>query len=141
MWFSRKHLDPVYQVDTVGLSRVQQIAACRAALEFVRPRADRLQLEVPWQWAESWPEDVVEAASILAPKREAYEVTGWVTPIEEHHWKAFVALAPFAFTADVWSFHMTELADVSNEATIIVVRIPPHDLARLRDAVAPARVT
>ncbi len=130
----------MFSVETSHLTRPEQIAACGAALDVVRERADRLQIDVPWDHAASWPEEVVEAASVFAPRRRDYECSGWIAPISQRQWLAFRALAPYAFSSDVWTADMRLLADVNDEGSSITVHVESDDLSRLREAVAPAYV-
>jgi hypothetical protein len=141
MWFRSRQAD-VYFVDTTRLTREQEVEACRAALEIVRPNVDRFQCDIPWDNRGSWPREVVEAATVLAPlpknpaTSETYQLTGWVSGFTDHTWEAFVTFAPYAFGADAWTVDMSWLIDVNDEGTSVAVCLPPDRLAQLQRSVA-----
>lgn len=123
---------------TDDLDDDQLATACRAALDHVRGEADRLQIDVPW--SDSWPPEVVAAAKVFAPRRREYELSGWVTPVENHQWEAFVLLAPYAYTSDVWTADMKPLAEVDDEGSVIFVYLPEADVEGFCRTLSPARV-
>jgi len=149
VWF-RNRLADQYVIDTSLLTREGQVDACRAALRIVRPDVERFQCDVPWDISGSWPEEVVEAATVLAPlpddatPKPTYRTTGWVLDFGNETWDAFVAFAPYAYSADAWTSRMKFLVDVSDEGDRLSVRIAPDQLEDFKnlvgvvDAVVPA---
>lgn len=143
MWFGNRR-EGQYVVDTSRLTRDQEIEACRAALQFVRPNVHRFQCDVPWDNKVLWPGEVVEAATALAPlpqnftPKQTYQLTGWITGFAEDTWNAFVTFAPFSFGADAWTADMEWLIDVDDEGTSLAIRLSPDRLADLQHAVSGA---
>lgn len=93
MWFRRPRR-VLYGIETAHLSREQEIVSCRAALRLVAEHVHLLQVDVPWDNAASWPDEVVEAALVFVPRRKGYEGSGWITPVDDRQWQAFCTLAP-----------------------------------------------
>lgn len=145
MWVRDRFVDQ-YVVDTSGLIREQQIAACRSVLQFVAADVDHFQCDVPWGERESWPREVVQAAAILAPLTEGtpskkeYKHTGWVREFSDVTWQAFVVFAPYAYSADAWTVDMKSLAEIEDEGTSLVVRVPPAKLRQLEQAIPNADI-
>lgn len=135
-----------YVVDTSRLTREQEVDACRAALQVVRPYVDRFQCDVPWDNRGAWPHEVVEAANVLAPlpvgptSKETYQMTGWVSDFEDETWDAFVTFAPYAFSADAWTADMNWLLSVSDEGTRLSVRVTQDRLGDFKHSVIGADV-
>ena len=118
----------------------QLATACRTALAHVRGEADRLQIDIPWSESETWPPEIVAAAKVFAPRRSEYELSGWVTPVEDHQWVAYVLLAPYAFTTNVWTADMKPLAEVDDQGSVIFVYLPEAEVEGFCRALSPARV-
>lgn len=125
---------------TDDLDDAQLATACRAALAQVRGEADRLQIDIPWSESESWPPEVVTAAQVFAPRRREYELSGWVTPVSDHQWEAYVLLAPYASTSDVWTADMNLLAEVDDQGSVIFLYLPEAEVEGFCRALSPARV-
>lgn len=141
MWFRNRYLDK-YVVDTSGLTREREVAACRAALALVRPEVGRFQLIVNWPEGDnSIPDDVRQAALVFVPRENHYEMTkGWITDISDRVWQAFVTLAPYTLSADVWTEEMEWLLDIDDEGRSLVVRVLPERLQKFKESVPGARV-
>lgn len=139
MWFRNRKRDQ-HVVDTSGLDREQQIAACRAALELVGPEVDRFQCDVPWDREADWPADVREAAAALVPVDSGHRTSGWIRGFSEDVWRAFVTFAPYAYGADAWTKDMKFLAEVNDEGTSLTVRVLPERLRDFEQEVHGARV-
>ncbi|KAA1374564.1 hypothetical protein [Aeromicrobium fastidiosum] len=145
MWFRKRH-DDVYGIDTSLLTVEQQVDACRHVLRLVRPFVDRFQCDVPWDNRHGWPDDVVEAAAVLAPLPEnaspknTYRLTGWVRDFDEATWAAFTTFAPYAFAADAWTEDMKLLASLSDEGDRLSVRLSPDLLSDLTSSIPVAAV-
>lgn len=133
MWF-RKRRDDWHVIDTSTLTRAREVEAVRAALRAVLSCVYRFQCDVPWDNRPSWPPEVVEAASVLAPlpqdaaPNETYRMTGWVTDFDHETWEAFTLIAPYAFGADAWTLEMECVFDVSDEGSRLAVRLEPDHL-------------
>jgi len=141
VWFRRQRDDRWdLSVDTASLTHEQRVIACRAALGQVRPDADRLQTDVPWGQSESWPDDVRAAATVFRDPARGYGSSGWVTPVSDRQWDAYLLLAPYAYNSDVWTSGMTPLADVNDEGSVIAVRLPEDRIEAFHQALAPAQV-
>lgn len=145
MWFRNRNIDQ-YVVDTSHLRRELEIAACRAALRLVAPDVYRFQCDVPWGNRDSWPDDVIAAATILAPlpenatPKQTYQDTGWITNFPETVWQAFVTFAPYAFSSDAWTDDMKPVVDINDEGTSLVVRVLPGQVRQFEQAVPEADV-
>lgn len=139
MWFRSRKLDR-HVVDTSGLDREQQIAACTAALLLVAPDVDRFQTDVPWDRAGDWPADVREAAAALVSVHSGYQTSGLIRDFSGDTWRAFVSFAPYAYGSDAWTKDMKLLAEVDDEGTSLTVRVLPEQLPEFQDLVHGARV-
>lgn len=145
VWF-RKRREDEYVVDTSQLTREHVVDVCRAALELVRPDVDRFQCDVPWDNKRSWPPEVVDAATVLAPlpagvgPTQTYQSTGWVTGFTDTGWDAFVTFAAYSYAADAWTADMERLIDISDEGTRLGVSMSPDRLAILRRSLKGAEV-
>lgn len=146
MWFRSRNVD-VYDIDTSNLTRTEQVAACRATLEHVGPVVERFQCDVPWGQAGSWPDDVKDAAEVLAPRPngtppDKYLLTGWVTDFSVATWRACVTFAPYAYDSDAYTVDMKFLAQIDDEGTSVAVRVLPEELERFRESLpAGAKLT
>jgi hypothetical protein len=129
-----------YVVDTSRLDRASEVAACRAALEFIAPDVDRFQCDVPWSREADWPVEVVHAASLLVPVHSGYQTSGWIQDFSDVVWRAFVVFAPYAYSSDAWTADMTFLGEVNDEGTPVTVRVLLEQLQQFRQSVHGADV-
>lgn len=129
----------MWAIDTAGLADGERAELVRDLLKLVRPVAARFQTDVPWGTSTSWPADVEAAATVLAPGRR-YASTGWLDAEDDRAWGAYVCLAPFAYSSDVWAADGVELVSLADEGTSVSVRAHPAVRAGLERIVPAARL-
>ncbi|GAA3521065.1 hypothetical protein GCM10022234_16140 [Aeromicrobium panaciterrae] len=129
-----------YVVDTSRLDRASEVAVCRATLELIAPDVDRFQCDVPWSREADWPTEVSQAASLLVPVHSGYQTSGWIQGFSDVIWRAFVAFAPYAYSADAWTAEMKLLGEVNDEGTSLTVRVLPEQLQQFGQSVHGADV-
>lgn len=136
-----------YVVDTDGLSRSTEIAACRLALRLVADEAHTFATDIPWSQQADWSAEVRAAARRLTTRskgrrgeKDVYRHTGVVSAKDVDDWSAFVAFAPFAFDAAVWAEDKAELASLADEGAPVVIRLLAPERQRLEQLVGRHRV-
>jgi hypothetical protein len=136
-----------YVVDTYGMSRDAEIAACRTALELVAPEVGTFETDIPMAGLHAQPEQVAAAARHLGThskgrpdEGDAYRATGVISAENAEDWQALVIFAPFAYDATVWGRSSEELVSLADEGTSLVVHLRPQERITLEEAVGPDRV-
>jgi hypothetical protein len=136
-----KNLRVEYILDTDGMTEPKKQAACRSALEVIADDAATFETDIPWGMSAAWPPEVAGAAErlqMVSPKRRRepdYGQTGVLTVDSDMTWAAFVAFAPWAFDAGVWSADHVQVASLSDSSDSIVLRLTDTQRAEVEASV------
>ena len=135
-----------YILDAEGLTELERLAACRAALNLVAGEAATFEADIPWSRASDWPAEVREAAEHLqhvsrTPRKDPdYGQTGVLGTEDEVTWLAFVTFAPWTFDATVWSADHSDVASLADESKSIVLRLTDSQRTALENATGKGRL-
>lgn len=134
-----------FLVDTDGLSDDQRGDMCRAVLKAVASDADFYQCDIPF--SPDWPVAVVRAAAYLRdadgkhPHDGSYILTRAFPNDDPIRWNAFVALAPWSYTAGAWKQgEQQERVGVSDEAQSIALWLTEEECQLVAAIVGPDRL-
>ncbi len=122
-----------FVVDTDGWGHAAMVKACRLILKTTQLDAKRCETDIP-AGDRIWPPDVVAAADILRQvagrtgriDRHGYAQTGVIEVARDEIWSAFVAFAPWAYDATVWSADAADIVSLADEGQSIAVRLTPE---------------
>lgn len=141
----------VFWVRVLEDDHEKRAEACRVLLGAVRPLAAVGEMDLPVATSHRWPEPVRVAASRLrdlgvppSKHNDKYMQTELVPLTDERVWQDFVAVAPYAYYAEVWDAEnapakwtggnpVNELASVDDSGTGVFLAISPEEARQLGD--------